>query len=223
MILLMVVVGPSAFASSQCRNQITELPLRGMKAASHPRTFVRFKYPLSPTDSLLIRSHEDTETSIGPYDLGFLITHDGKALRSIILSALPEFRREDSFFAESFTTVAITRACTSASPIYFIAMKYMGDELSPALVFVVLPAMQEFKVIPLPMFSGGTVDVSTADPLHLRVWNNLNEGSCNACGTAYRVTDYRIRDGMLKRMKQQRTKRLYSSDQFPESRIRFVP
>jgi hypothetical protein len=199
------------------------LPLRAMKAASRPRTFVRFKYSLSSSNSLLIRSHEDTETSIGPYDLGFLITHEGKAFRSVTLRTLPEFRREDKLFAEAFTTVAIARVCGSARPMYFITMKYMGDELSPALVFVVLPSAEGFKISPLPMFSGGAVDVSTADPLHLRIWNNLNEGSCNACGTAYSVTDYRIRDGMPKRIRQRRTKRLYSSDQFPESRIRFVP
>lgn len=194
-----------------------------MKAASHPRTFVRFKYQLSSSSSLLIRSHEDTETSIGLYDVGFVVTHNGQVLRSINLRTLPEFLREDPSFAEAFTTVAITRACTNTSRMYFITMKYMGDELSPALIFVILPFAEGYKVFPLPMFSGGAVDVSKVDPLHLRIWNNLNEGSCNACGTPYRVTDYQIQDGMPVRTRQRRTKHQYASTQFPESRIRFIP
>ncbi len=198
------------------------LPLRAMKAASHPRNFTRFKYPLSSSDSLLIRSHEDTKTTIGPYNLGFLITRDGKTLRSMTLRNLPEFRQKDAFFSEAFTTVAIARACGTGGPAYFVTMKYMGDELSPALVFLVIPSAQKYDISALPMFSGGTVDVSTANPLHLRIWNNLNEGSCNACGTPYEITDYRIRDGKPVRIRQHRTRRLYSSDQFPESRIRFI-
>jgi len=74
-----------------------------------PRDFVRFRYSLSASDSLLIRSHEGTETSMGPYDLGFAIERDGKTLQSMTLRKLTEFRREESFFSESFTTLYVAR------------------------------------------------------------------------------------------------------------------
>lgn len=194
-----------------------------MRAASEARDFVRFRYSLSTSDSLLIRSHEDTETSIGPYDTGFVITRAGKTMQSVTLRKLPEFRSEDLFFSKAFTAVAVTRACGREGAIYFVSMKYMGDELSPALVFVVIPTAQGYQISPLPMFSGGTVDISTTDPLRLRVWNNLNEGLCNACKTPYQITTYEIRDGTPVRIRQQRTRHTYGSDQFPESRIRFIP
>jgi hypothetical protein len=199
------------------------LPLPAMKAANKPRDFVRFRYALSSSDSLLIRSHEDTETSIGPYDLGFLITRDTITLSRVALRSLWLFRSEDEDYRESFTTLAITRACGDESPVYFVTMKYMGDELSPALVFVVVPSAKGYIASALPMFSGGTVDISRSDPFHLRVWHNLNEGMCNACETRYRITDYELRDGKPVRIRQFRTKHLYSSGQFEDSRIRFIP
>jgi hypothetical protein len=130
---LIVIGAATSSALAQCANHITMLPIPAMKAASRPRDFVRFKYSLS-TDSLQIRSHEDTETTIGPYDLGFVIARDGKRIQSVALRDLPEFRHEDSDYSESFTTLAVTRACASEGPIYFVTMQYMGDEISPALV-----------------------------------------------------------------------------------------
>jgi hypothetical protein len=214
---------PVTLALSQCKNQSIALPLSAMKAASKPRDFVRFKYSLTPSDTLMIRSHEDTETSIGPYDLGFVIERDGKTMQSVTLRKLPEFRREDSFFSESFTTLYVTRACASGGPIYFVTMKYMGDEISPALVFTLVPSGQGYEVSALPMISGGVVDVSVADPLHLRIWDNLGEGGCNACETAYRITEYEIREGKPVRIRQHRTRRLYNTGDFDDTRIRFIP
>ena len=200
-----------------------------MKAAAKARDFVRFRYVLSSSDSLLIRSHEDTETSIGPYDLGFLIVRDKVNLSGVSLRDLPQFKG-DKNYADSFSTLAITRACASEGPIYFVTMKYMGDELSPALVFVVSPSGEGYVASALPMFSGGTVDVSRADPHKIKVWHNLNEGTCNACKTAYRVIDYQLQSGVPVRIGEHRTKRLYSTGQFDESRpfcslnaSRFVP
>jgi len=208
-------------AFSQCANHIAMVPVLPMKAATKPRDFVRFRYALSFSDSLLIRSHEDEETEIGPYDLGFLIAKDGKTMQRVALRELQELRSKD--MSEDFTTLAVSRACGSGGPMFFVTMKYMGDEISPALVFVLIPTAGGYEISRLPMFSGGTVDVSRADPLHLRVWDNLHEGECNACETAYRITDYEIRDGKPVRTRQQRTRRLYSSGQFDDSRIRFVP
>jgi hypothetical protein len=209
-------------AFSQCANKITMLPLSPMKA-SKPRDFVRFRYHLTSSDLLLIQSHEDTETSIGPYDLGFRITREGKTLHNLTLRTLPELRHEDPYYSQSFATLAISRVCRSEGPMFFVTMKYMGDILSPAWVFILTPSASGYKVSNLPMFSGGTVDVSAGNPFHLRVWDNLNEGMCNACKTAYEVIDYQIEDGKPVRLGKHRTRRLYSSGQFEDSRIRFVP
>jgi hypothetical protein len=223
---LISALGPARLALSQCNNQITVVPLAAQKAASNSRDFVRFSYSLSTSDSLFIRSHEDTETSIGPYDTGFAIKRDGKALQSVVLRKLPEFRHEDADFSEAFTTLAVTRACWSGGPIYFVTMQYKGDETSAVLVFTLVPSAQGYEVTTLPMISGGVLEVSIADPFHLRTWNNLQEGSCSACETAYRITEYEIRDGKPVWLRRYRTRHLYSSTNYifdDRRRIRFVP
>ncbi|MGA3044289.1 MAG: hypothetical protein ABSF54_26240, partial [Bryobacteraceae bacterium] len=115
------------------------------------------------------------------------------------------------------------RACASGRLVYFVTMKYMGDEISPALVFTLVPSAQGYEVSALPMFGGGVVDVSAADPFHLRIWDNLNEGGCNACETAYRITEYELRDGKPVRIGQRRTQHPYTTGDFDDSRIRFIP
>jgi hypothetical protein len=221
---LIAILGIEASAHSQCKNQITLVPLNARKAAKRASDFDRYKYPLSASDVLLIRSHEDTETSIGPYDTGFVITRDGSALQRVSLRGLPEMRGEDSDFADSFTTLAVTRACRSENSIFFVSMQYMGDMTSPALLFVIVPSAQGYKVSTLPMISGGVLDVSNTDPLHLKTWDNLHEGECNACETAYRVTEYEIEDGKPVQTRRYRTRHRYSSGHFDDRRrIRFIP
>lgn len=227
-LILIFVLGPAASVSSQCNSQITLVPLHSVEAASHARDFVRFRYPLSTSDSLLIRSHEDTETTIGPYDTGFVVTRDGKVMQSKALRDLPEFRSNDpSFsFSDGFTTLAVARACGSAGPIYFVTMQWMGDITSPALVFTAVPLAGGYIISSFPSFSGGTVDVSRADPRHFRIWDNLHEGNCNACETAYRITEYEIRDGKPVRVRQYRTRHLYDSGNYifdDRRRVRFIP
>jgi hypothetical protein len=220
---LAMIIVPAMHASSQCTNRTAMLPLAPMKAAANPRNFVRYKYRLSDTDSIQIESHEDTETSIGPYDLGFLIKRSGSTVRQIHLRRLPEFRKQESFFSKAFSTLAITRVCEHDAPMYFITMKYMGDELSPALVFVVSPSGTSYGVLALPMFSGGTIDVSKSAPNRIRIWNNLNEGACNACETRYRVTEYELLSNKAVRLRSYRTRHLYTSGEFDDVRVRFVP
>jgi hypothetical protein len=102
----------------------------------------------------------------------------------------------------------------------------MGDETSPALVFTLIPSATGYKVSTLPMISGGVVVVSTNNPLHFKTWNNLHEGSCNACDTAYRITEYEIRDGKPVRIRNYRTRHLYNSGNYifdDRRRIRFIP
>jgi len=225
-ITLLFAFGLTQAAQSQCKNQITLVPLHAVKAAGQTRNFVRFRYSLSTSDSLLIESHEDTETTIGPFDTGFLITRNGKTIKSALLRKLPEFLREEPDYSEAFTTLAVTRACTSEGPIYFVSMQYMGDLTSPTLFFTVVPSTQGYEVSTLPMISGGVAEVSTPNPLHLRTWDNLHEGQCEACETAYRITEYEIRDGKPIRTRAYRTRRLYTSGNYifdDRRRIRFSP
>jgi hypothetical protein len=199
----------------QCTNQITLVRLTDMKAASKARDFVRFRYSLSASDSLLIRSHEDTETSIGPYDIGFVIARNGNPLQHF--SLLPEFEEDSS-------TLAVTRACSGGSPVYFVTTQRWGDDISPALIFVIAPSADGYDVSTLPTISGGILEVSRADPRHIRTWDSLHEGDCNACETAYRITDYEIRGGKPIRTRRYRTRHVYVSGNFDDRRrIRFIP
>jgi hypothetical protein len=227
-LLHVTVITCAAFCTTsilaQCNNQITPVPLRSLKAANKARDFVRFSYPISATDVLQIHSHEDTETSIGPYDTGFSIKRNRSTLRGVSLRGLPEMRGEDANYANSFTTLVVTRACASSGAIYFITMQYIGDDTSPTLAFVLLPTAARFTYITLPMINGGILEVSRTNPLHLRTWNNLFEGMCNSCNTAYQVTDYEIEDRKLVKISRCRTRKLYSSTQFDDRRrIRFIP
>jgi hypothetical protein len=223
--LLLIPLLWAASASSQCNDQITLVPLRNQKAAGKARDFVRFRYSLSPSDSLLIQSHEDAETSLGPYDTGFVISRGDRVLQSISLRNLAEMRSEEPDYAESFTTLAVTRACASDGPVFFVTMQYEGDETSPALAFALVPSQEGFEISNLPMFRGGVLDVSRGDPHHLRVWDSLVEGECNACATAYQITDYEIQNGKPVRKRRYRTQHTYTSGNpfFDDRRrVRFI-
>jgi len=211
-------------AFSQCGNQITLVPLPPQKVATKSREFVRFKYPLSESDSILIRSHEDTNTSIGPYDRGFVIMRNDHILQSMSVNTALKSQHKAPDIADNVTTLAITRACAAQSSIFFITMQYMGDEISPALLFVLVPGERGYVVSNLPTISGGILDVSKTNPFHLRTWSNLHEGNCNACETAYEVADYEVRDGKPVQTGRYRTRRLYTSSMFDDRRrIRFIP
>jgi len=197
-----------------------------MKAATKARDFDRFSYSLSTSDSLLIRSHEDAETTIGPYDTGFVITRDGKTMQTVLLRELPELKDQDPMLSEGFTTLAVTRACGRGGPIYFVSMQWEGDMTSPALIFTLAPSAQGYEVSSLPMIRGGILEVSMAHPHRLRAWDNLGEGECNACETAYQITEYEIRDGKPIQTRQYRTRHLYDSGNHifdDRRRIRFIP
>lgn len=213
-LILMSTLGPATSGLSQCNNRITLVPLTAQKAASKARDFVRFSYTLSASDSLLIQSH--TETSIGPYDTGFMITRNGKVVRRVSPKRL----------AGDFNALAVTRACGPEGPIYFITMQYNGDETSPALLFVLVPSADGYAVSTLPTISGGVFEVSRDDPHHLRTWDNLHEGSCNACETHYQITEYEIQDDKPVRTSRYRTRHLYTSGNSifdDRRRIRFIP
>ena len=211
-------------ATVPCMNQIHSVPLRPMKAAVASRNFVRFRYRLSSTDDLLIDAHEDTETSIGAYDVGFRITRDGKLLRRLSFGSLREVREMDA--ADAFVTLAVSRVCKDPDATFFVTVQYMGDETSPAFALVLSHAGSTYKITTTPLFSGGVIEVSPAHPDRLKIWDNLHEGGCKACETAYSITEYGLQEGKPKRLRTVRTKRMYSSinARFDDRRrIAFVP
>lgn len=221
-LIVIYAVWFAASAHSQCKDQITLVPLTAQKEAKKARDFDRFKYSMSASDSLLILSHEDTETSIGPYDTGFVVTRNGSVLQHLSLRDLPELH-QDFDFSDSFTTLAVTRACSSRGSIFFVTMQYRGDMISPALLFVLVPSAHGYEVSTLPMISGGVLDVSRTNPLHLRTWDHLEEGNCNACETHYEVTEYEINDSKPVQTRRYQTRHLYSSGDFDDRRrIRFI-
>lgn len=224
--LLFTSLCSSTTARSQCRSHITLVPLSAQKPASEPRKFVRFRYSLSASDSLLITSNEDSEKSLGPFDTGFVINRDRRDLQTISLRKLPEMLREEPDYANSFTTLAVARACAKEGPIFFVTMQYVGDLTSPALLFTLVPTATGFEISTLPMISGGVLEVSTSNPSHLRTWDNLHEGNCEACETAYQITEYEIRSGKPIQTRKYRTRHRYTSGYriFDDRRrIRFIP
>jgi hypothetical protein len=78
-----------------------------MKAAIKSRDFVRFEYSLSASDSLFIESHEDIETSIGPYDTGFVMKRGGDALKRVSVQSVPQIRREYSDESDKSTPLPL--------------------------------------------------------------------------------------------------------------------
>jgi hypothetical protein len=147
-------------------------------------------------------------------------------MQSVVLRKLTEFQREEPEYSESFKTLAVTRACGGGGPIYFITMQYMGDMTSPALLFTLIPSAHGYEISTLPMISGGVLEVSIANPLYIKTWDNLHEGECEACPTAYQITEYEIREGKPIQTRQYRTRHLYTSGNYifdDRRRIRFIP
>ena len=222
-LLILMAFCASVCAVAECSNKITLVPLTVWKSPKQSRDFVRFSYSLTATDSLL--AHDDPERSVGSYDTGFAITRNQGILRKVTLQNLPELRG-DSLFAENSNTLAITRARTSGVPVYFVTLGYEGDMTSPDLFLAVIPNADGYEISALPKVSGGVLDVSRSDPLHLRTWDNLSEGECNACATRYRVTEFQVQDGKPVRIRRFRTRHLYSSDEAmfdDRRRVRFIP
>lgn len=225
-VLLICALWYATPARSQCKNAITLVPLATEEKASGPRSFVRIKYSLSSSDVLLVRSHEDGAPSGELNHTGFVITRNRSVLQHLSLKQLPEIRREEPDYADSFVPLAVTRACGEEGPLFFLTMQYSGDRTSPTLFLALVPSARGYQVSALPMISGGVLEVSKTNPLHLRTWDNLHEGQCEACETAYQITEYEIIDGKPARTRRYRTKHLYTSGYgiFDDRcRIRFIP
>ncbi len=101
-LLLVAALCPSPVALAQCENNITLVPLDSQGAASKSREFVRFKYSLSSSDSLLLWAHEDKGTTLGPYDTGFSVVRNGRELQRTTLKGLPEMRGEELGLCREF-------------------------------------------------------------------------------------------------------------------------
>jgi hypothetical protein len=226
MIVLIYGVGHATPARSHCKNSITLVPLTPQAETTGPLSFVRFKYPLSSSDILIVRSHEDGAPTGAANDTGFIIMRNHSVLQRLSLKQISEIRREEPDYADNFVPLAVTRACGDEGPIFFLTMQYSGDRTSPTLFLVLVPSARGYEVTALPMISGGVLDVSRTNPLHLRTWDNLHEGQCEACETAYQLTEYEIRSGKPAQTRQYRTKHLYTSGYriFDDRRrVRFVP
>ena len=100
---------------------------------------------------------------------------------------------------EAFTSLYVTRACASGGPIYLITMKYMGDEISPALVFTLIPKAQGYGVFTLPMFRGGVIETGgpsafgdTRRGISIQLATSMNHasGSSPSEDDVSRPTDY---------------------------------
>lgn len=212
-------------AIAQCKSEIILVPsktkhIQGYDVQIPKGDFTSYSYQLSATDELLFVVHA---TSIGPHVRELLITRNRRAVQSILMRDLPELRH-DTFYAENFMALTVTRACVGDAPIYFVAMGYSGDITSGDLYFTVVPADSSYKISALPLTRGGTIEISRSNPLHIRTWDNLFEGSCNACETRYLVTEFVIKDGVPIKTKHYRTHRLYTSGQFDDlRRVRFIP
>ena|ERR1035438_8409716 len=83
---------------------------------------------------------------------------------------------------------------------------------SSDLFIALTPAGDSYSLRPLPLVAGGVLDLSRSDPLTVRTWTNLFEGSCNACPTRYEISEYKLGDGPPKRIRRYRTHKLYNSD-----------
>lgn len=218
-----ILVANTAFA--QCKSEVTLVVFKTRHLHRYddqiPKgDYVSYAYQLSATDELLFVVHA---TPIGPHVRELLITRNGLTAQRILMRNLPELRN-DTFYAENFTALTVTRACANNTPIYFVAMGYAGDITSGDLYFIVVPMDSDYKVSALPVTSGGTIEISRSNPFNIRTWDNLHEGSCNACETRYRVADFTIKDGIPIKTRRYRTHRLYTSGQFDDlRRVRFIP
>ena len=75
-----------------------------------------------------------------------------------------------------------------------------------------VPTGDGYRLTPLPIVAGGVLELSKSDPLLLRTWNNLFEGSCNACPTRYGITEFKLVEGIPQKFRSYRTRKLYGSD-----------
>ncbi len=218
--------------SVQCDARITPVPLSkkplvAPAGANLPKgMFVHYRYELGADSAILLYGQSMELPDPGYNDEGILIVLAGKVTRQRSLARLRVLASSDDYEKHNFIALSITRACTEGAPIYFAAFGYMGDMTSADLFLIIIPEENAYRISALPLVSGGTLDLSRSEPLRVRTWNNLGEGSCNACDTHYWVSEFTLREGAPMLVKRFRTRRMYSSDDamFDDRlRVRLIP
>jgi len=175
--------------------------------------FIRFEYPLQNGYKLLLYSEPDDFPLSHFGDRGMLLVHNGGVVENVALQSLKVLQAtEDEDDRDNYEALSVARVCSDDKPIFFLAFAYRGDMTSSDLFLSIAPALDGYRITPIPLVSGGVLDLSVGNPLGFRTWSNLFEGSCNACPTHYEIIDYLLEDGTPRKVKRYRTRKLYNSD-----------
>jgi hypothetical protein len=205
----------AAAQTEPCQAHITPIPFSGkhltVPVGAHlPKgAFIRFEYPLQDGYTLLLYSVPDDFPLSHYGDRGIQLIHNNQSAGDYPLRSLSVMRGED---ADNFEALSVAQICSGDKPDYFIAFGYRGDITSGDLFVSMVPTGDGYRLTPLPIVAGGVLELSKSDPLLLRTWNNLFEGSCNACPTRYGITEFKLVEGIPQKFRSYRTRKLYGSD-----------
>lgn len=185
--------------------------------------FVTWSYELKPGLKLSLYSRQDGQFILAD---GLILTKASAPAQVIPLTTFHEFT--DGYGTDrmdiGYFPMALATACDAHRPVFLMTFHWLGDVTSPQVSLLLLPGGDGVQIISMTPLSGGTVELSRSGPLHLRTWDNLHEGSCNACETHYEIRDYVLRSGRLIETRHRRSfKRITSSDPlFDNPGVRFV-
>jgi hypothetical protein len=216
--LLILTTLPASAQTSPCRAHITPIPFQSRHLSPPPaahltkRAFIRFEYPLQDDYKLLLYSEPDDFPALHYGDRGILLMHNDQLAENVVLQSLTVLQKQDEDARDNYEALSVARACSDDDPIFFLAFAYRGDITSSDLFLSIASARDDYRVTPIPLVSGGVLDLSVGNPLAFRTWSNLFEGSCNACPTRYEITEYLLEEGTPRKVKRYRTRKLYSSD-----------
>lgn len=229
--LLVVVVAP--IAPAQCSSKIDRIE-DAMQSLSAPagaklRTgeLVRYRRQLLDGDYLDLISVHDGSPFGGYSERGLFVERGGQVIREFRLADVPELKPAPKYPnddpSDSFRALAFVQGCTPDGPIEFVSFQWEGDLTSPALLIALALNDSGYEFAPLPTISGGRFDISRSDARIIREWDNLHEGSCEACLTRYEIRTYQVDRERAVLLKKSKSKRRYTSGNFGEqTRVRFV-
>lgn len=224
----------SATLSAQCATRIEPIPygeIKPVKTQAPPgkNQFVLFSTPLKNGDALEILSLRDDSPFGGHMERGVRIVHGNTVLASQAISDLPEFRNqsksEDDDISGSYRALAVVIGCTGSSLFAGVTFHWSGDMISPEFLITISRVNSRYVISALPTISAGMFELSRSNIKSIRTWDNLHEGSCNACKTHYEIRDYVLIAGHPKLQSKRTSKQLYTSGswKFPERAIVLAP
>jgi hypothetical protein len=166
----------------------------------------------------------------GDSERGLLIIRNGQTVKKLLLSDLPSLKRDSKYPeddpSDSYRALAFVEGCSPAGPIEFVSFQWEGDITSPALLLTISSNGTGYGFAELPTISGGVFDISRSDARKIDAWDNLHEGSCEACLTHYSISTYRLSQGKVVLEKTRKTRKQYTSGSkaFNNSlRVRLIP